>query len=84
MNLAYLRRPFHTLCTFLRSATKFSYSIRRCSSSGARKIAEGWTVDVACGAHAFRTNCPRSFVKRYVPPKIDAAAVAPRHTMILG
>ena len=41
-------------------------------------------MEVVCGAHELRTNCPRSFVKRYVLPKIDCAAVAPRHTTILG
>ena len=63
---------------------KRAISAWRVSSSGARRIAEGWTVAITFGARGEGTNLPRSVLTRNCLPSNAWAAVAPRHTTACG
>ena len=60
-----------------RSATKRSISCSR-SSSGLRRMADGWMVASTCGASGEATSSPRRRVTRKARPSNACAAVAPR------
>src|SRR5439155_10990702 len=70
--------------TARRSATRAWKAWCRDSSSGARRIDDGWTVPTAGGPSSERFTWPRSLVTLNPGPMIAWAAVAPRQTIRRG
>src|SRR5207302_3608319 len=76
--------PRMTLATAFRSAMKSFISCSRAASSGARRIEDGWTVAITCGASDDGISFPRCCVTLKVGAISAWAAVAPRHTTTCG
>ena len=79
-----LAPPSRTFATFLRSSTNRCVSSLRVSSSGARRMDDGWTVAITFGASGDGTTSPRRWLTRKAAPSRLCAAVAPRQTMTSG
>ena len=73
-----------TFSTARRSATKSFISRSRAAPSGARRIDDGWTVAMTCGASGDGISFPRCWVTLKFGEMRACAAVAPRHTTTCG